>query len=207
MRIMITITMILSIIGHILCGVSDCLLCYSRKGRLNLKEIEDPDKMSAVFEDMPLSFPLISMLLGTLAITIFSLGYFSLCDWMSGFSKVASSIMFVSAVIFLIPIVTHHIFCGIMEWIYIRFGRTNAARVAVLELQNKTIVTMFVGYLGLLVYVITLFVMVVTGKTSLPEWACIFNTLVMMLALLPTKLPAKGNVAGAIMFLGLLLFI
>ena len=94
-----------------------------------------------------------------------------------------------------------------MEWIYIRFGRTNAARVAVLELQNKTIVTMFVGYLGLLVYVITLFVMVVTGKTSLPEWACIFNTLVMMLALLPTKLPAKGNVAGAIMFLGLLLFI
>ncbi|MBP1580762.1 MAG: hypothetical protein J6B57_11810 [Oscillospiraceae bacterium] len=66
---------------------------------------------------------------------------------------------------------------------------------------------MFAGYAGLLVFVVTLFVMVVSGGTSLPVWACVFNTLVMMIVLLPTKLPAKGNIAGALMFLGLIFLI
>lgn len=201
------IPFLLALAGHILCGVTDCLLGYSKKGRLNLKNINDADKMSAMFEDMPLSFPLSSMLLGTLAITIFSFGYFELCNWMSLFSKTASVIMFISAIIFLIPIVTHHVFCGVVEWMYIRLGRTNDARDAVLEFQKKTFPTMYVGYTGLLTFVVTLFIMIVSGKTSLPMWACVFNTLVILILLLPTKLPAKGNIAGAVMFLGLLFLI
>ncbi len=205
--IMGIIAFLLAIIGHIICGVTDCLLGYSKKGRLNLKDINDADKMSEMFKDMPLSFPLSSMLLGTLAITMFSFGYFELCNWMIEFSETASVIMFISAVIFLIPIVTHHVFCGVVEWMYIRLGRTNEAREAVLEFQKKTFPTMYVGYAGLLTFVVTLFIMIVSGNTSLPMWACVFNTLVIMILLLPTKLPAKGNIAGAVMFLGLLLLI
>ena len=204
---MMKIAMLAALIGHILCGVSDCLLSYSRSGRLNLKDITDPDKMSKMFEDMPLRFPLISMLLGTAAITMFGFGYFALSDWMGDFSETASAIMFISAVIFLIPIVTHHVFCGVVEWMYIRLGRTNAAREAVLEMQKKTIGTMAVGYLGLLAFMATLFIMIVTGNTGLPVWACAFNTLVVMIVLAPTKLPAKGNIAGAVMYLGLLILI
>ena len=204
---MLKIAMLTALIGHILCGVSDCLLSYSQSGRLNLKEITDPDKMSEMFEDMPLSFPLASMLLGTAAITMFGFGYFALSDWMSVFSKTASRIMFISSVIFLIPIVTHHVFCGVVEWIYIRLGRTNAVREAVLEMQIKTIATMVVGYLGLLTFMVTLFFMVAMGNTSLPVWACVFNTLVAMIVLAPAKLPAKGNISGVIMYLGLLILI
>ena len=204
---MMKIAMLAALIGHILCGVSDCLLSYSKSGRLNLKEITDPDKMSEMFEDMPLSFPLTSMLLGTAAITMFGFGYFALSHWMSAFSKTASVILFISSVLFLIPIVTHHVFCGVVEWIYIRLGRTNAVREAVLEMQIKTIATMVVGYLGLLIFMGTLFIMIVMGHTSLPVWACVFNTLVVMIVLAPTKLPGKGNIAGAVMYLGLLLLI
>ena len=207
MRVMIKIAMLLALIGHILCGVCDCLLSYSKSGRLNLKEITDPDKMADMFKNMPLSFPLASMLLGTFAITMFSFGYFALSDWISDFSKTASIIMYISSVIFLIPIVTHHVFCGVVEWIYIRLGRTNAVREAVLEMQIKTIATMVVGYLGLAAFMITLFVTVISGNTSLPAWACIFNTLAAMIVLTPTKLPAKGNIAGAVMYLGLLILI
>ena len=204
---MTKIAMLAALIGHILCGVSDCLLSYSKSGRLNLKEITDPDKMSKMFEDMPLSFPLASMLLGTAAITMFSFGYFALSYWISAFSKTASTIMFISSVVFLIPIVTHHVFCGVVEWIYIRLGRTKAVREAVLEMQIKTIATMVVGYLGLLTFMVTLFLMVAMGNTSLPVWACVFNTLVAMIVLAPAKLPAKGNISGAIMYLGLLILI
>lgn len=204
---MVRISILLAFIGQILCGVSDCFLIYSKKGRLDFKNLNDPDKMSAMFEDMPLENPLRSILLGTVAITIFSFGYFGLSHWMDAFSHTASVIMFISAVIFLIPIVTHHVFCGAVEWMYIRLGRTNAAREAVLEFQKKTGAAMFLGYAGLLVFMITLFVMIVSGNTTLPAWACIFNTLVIMVLLLPFKLPAKGNIAGAVMFLGLLFLI
>ena len=46
-------------------------------------------------------------------------------------------------------------------------------------------------------------VRVVTGKTYIPRWACVFNTLPVFLILAPIKIPAKGNIANAFMFLGL----
>lgn len=204
---MLKIVMFIAVVGHFLCGVTDCLLGYSKKGKLNLKDINDPKKMSDMFADMPLSFPLASILLGTFAITLFSFGYLELSDWMSGFSKAASTIMYVSGVFYLVPIVTHHVFCGTVEWMYIKLKRTDEARNIVLDFQKKTIATMAIGYLGLVVFMITLFIMIVTGQTSLPKWACIFNTLIVMIALLPVKFPAKGNIAGAVMFLGLFFLI
>ena len=196
--------MLIACVGHVLCGICDCFLSYSPSGRLDLKTaLKDPEKMRSTFEDMPLKWPLISIILGVYAITAFGFGYLGLSRWIEEYSKTASVIMYISAVVFLISIVVHHIICGLVEWFYVRMGRTDEAREAALEFQKKTIVTMIVGYLGLATYVITLFVIVVMGRTSLPSWACIFNTLPLMVMLSITKLPAKGNIAGAIMFLGL----
>ena len=146
-------------------------------------------------------------MLGVYAITAFGFGYLALSRWMEQYSDTASAVMYISAVVFLISIVVHHIICGLVEWLYVKLGRTDEARDAALEFQKKTIATMVVGYLGLAAFVITLFIMVITGKTSLPQWACIINTLPLMIILLPTKLPAKGNIAGALMFFGLLLLL
>ena len=205
---MIKVLLLIAFIGHVLCGICDCLLSYSPSGRLDLKgALKDPEKMRTEFSDLPLRWPLISIMLGVYAITAFGFGYFALCKWMEEFSGMASIIMYLSTVIFLISIVVHHIICGLVEWLYIRLGRSDEAREAVLEFQMKTIATMIIGYLGLAVFLITLFVMVVSGKTTLPQWACILNTLPVMLILLVTKLPAKGNIAGAIMYLGLFIML
>ena len=40
-----------------------------------------------------------------------------------------------------------------------------------------------------------------------PQRACVLNTLPVMLILLITRLPAKGNIAGTIMYLGLLILL
>ena len=205
---MLKSVLLIALIGHVLCGICDCLLSYSPSGRLDLKgALKDPDKMRTVFADMPLSWPLMSVLLGVYAITAFGFGYLGLSRWMEEFSRTASVIMYISSVVFLISIVVHHIICGLVEWLYIRMGRTNEARQTVLEFQAKTIVTMVIGYLGLASFVITLFIMVSEGKTTLPQWACVLNTLPVMLILLITRLPAKGNIAGAIMYLGLFILL
>jgi hypothetical protein len=205
---MLKIVLLLAAIGHILCGACDCLLGYSPSGRLDLKGgLKDADRMREVFQDMPSKWPFISIILGVYAITMFGFGYLELSRWMEQYSVAASTVMYISAVVFLIFIVAHHVICGVVEWFYIRLGRTDEARNVVLEFQMKTIATMVIGYLGLAAFVITLFIMVVSGRTSLPQWACVLNTLPLMVVLTPTKLPAKGNIAGAIMYMGLLIFI
>ena len=200
--------LLIAFIGHVLCGICDCLLSYSPNGRLDLKgALKSPEKMREVFKDYPIRWSLLSIMLGVYAITAFGFGYLALSRWMEQYSDTASAVMYISAVVFLISIVVHHIICGLVEWLYVRLGRTDEARDAALEFQKKTIATMVVGYLGLASFVITLFIMVITGKTSLPQWACVLNTLPLMIILLPTKLPAKGNIAGALMFLGLFIII
>ena len=67
--------------------------------------------------------------------------------------------------------------------------------------------TMIACYLGLIVFSVTLFVMVVTGRTALPAWACIFNILAIAAVLFPLRIGGAGNWAGAAMFLGLLFLI
>lgn len=202
------IVLFIAFIGHILCGICDCLLSYSPSGRLDLKgSLKSSDKMREVFKDYPIRWSLVSILLGVFAITMFGFGYLELSRWMAEYSRVASFVMYISAVVFLIPIVVHHIICGLVEWLYVRLGKTNEARDVALEFQMKTIATMIAGYLGLAIFLITLFIMVVTGKTSLPQWACVLNTLPLMLVLTCTKLPAKGNIAGAIMYLGLFILL
>ena len=200
--------LLIAFIGHVLCGICDCLLSYSPNGRLDLKgALKSPEKMREVFKDYPIRWSLLSIMLGVYAITAFGFGYLALSRWMEQYSDTASAVMYISAVVFLISIVVHHIICGLVEWLYVRLGRTDEARDAALEFQKKTIATMVVGYLGLAAFVFTLFIMVIMGKTSLPQWACVLNTLPLMIILLPTKLPAKGNIAGALMFLGLFIII
>lgn len=195
--------LILACVAHILCGYSDCLLSYGKNGRLNLKEIKDPEKMSKMFEAMPLWQPMLSIILGTFSITTFTFGYLALASWMYEYNNVAAYIMLVSTILYIVPIVTHHIICGLVEWFYIKLGRTNEAWELVLDFQKKTISTMIIGYLGEIVFLICFFIMVVTKQTSLPQWACSINTLPIVLLMVPTKIPAKGNVAGTLMFLGL----
>jgi hypothetical protein len=198
------VVLFLAALGHILCGVCDCLLAYSPGGRLDLKGAwKDADRMREVFEDMPSQWPFLSIMLGVYAITLFGFGYLELSRWMGRYSDTASIVMYLAAVVFLVSIVVHHVVCGLTEWFYIKLGRTDKARDLVLEFQKKTIATMVIGYLGLATFVIALFAMVVSGRTSLPRWACVCNTLPLMLILAPTKLPAKGNIAGALMFMGL----
>ena len=45
---------LLAALGHIFCGITDCLFAYTPNGRFDMKDARDSKKMSAVFEGMPL---------------------------------------------------------------------------------------------------------------------------------------------------------
>lgn len=199
--------MLIAVLGHLLCGYCDCLLIYAGGEKFNFRLMSDNDKMKQVFTKMPLRNPLLSMLLGCLAMCMSCGGYYALFLWMKQFSDSASAIMLISAVLFYIPGTAHHVFCGVAEWFYIRMGMTEEAREAISDFFKKTSITMIVCYLRLIVFSVTLFVIVVSGATALPAWACVFNILLIASVLFPMRIGGAGNWAGAFMFLGLLFLI
>ena len=195
--------LIIAFIGHILCGATDCMLAYTSEGKFDFKkDTNDFEKMKKLFEKMPLKQIEHSMLLGVLAIFMAGFGYLELSKWAVGLSHTAGKIMYISGMFFIVPIAAHHVFCGAVEWFFIKFGRTEEALENVLCFFRRTAAAAL-GYAGLLVFAVTLFILVLSGKSELPRWACVINTLPLFIILAPTKLPAKGNIANALMFLGL----
>ena len=194
---------LVAVAGHLLCGACDCLLIYLPNGRFRFEDMRDNRKLSAAFMGLPLRNPLLSMLLGCLAMCLFTQGYLALSDWMGAYSGTCAALMRVGSVVVATFGVAHHVFCGVPEWLYVRLGRTREALDLINEFFKKTSITMLVCYLGFLIFGATFFVAVVAGMTPLPRWACVFNILPLMLALFPLRVGGAGNWAGAIMFAGL----
>ncbi len=193
--------------GHLLCGYTDCLLTYLPNGRFRFEDMKDNGKLSVTFKGMPLKNALMSMLLGCLAMFLFFFGYIALCRWMKQYSGICAAMMLIGSGMVFTFGMAHHILCGVPEWLYVRLGRTEDARQIIVELFKKTSVTLVMCYLGFLTFGISMFIPVVSGWTSLPAWACIFNVLPLMLILFPTRVGGSGNWAGAIMFISLLFLI
>lgn len=160
-------------------------------GRFDFRLLNNK-KLSAVMGATPTERPMRSMVLGA---------------WVLPQSPVCGALMLADGILFLLPGVAHHVFCGAVEWFYLRMNKTEEARAAIVEFFKKTSVTMYVCYFGLLTFTVSFFITVVTGTTVLPRWVCVFNTLPLFLLLLPFHIVGTGNIANAIMFAGLFFLI
>lgn len=199
---------LLALIGHMLCWECDRLISYAPGGRFSTEALKDNDKMKKMYTGMPLKRMEISMLLGVAAMTMELFGYLAIARWMESYSTGYAALFFAAAVIAFISGVVHHVTCGTAEWFYVKLGCTNEAREAIFEFFKKTSVpTMLVCFISLIVFSVVLFIAAVTGITSLPRWACVFNLLVVFAVLAPFRIVGTFNLAGAGMFLGLLFFI
>ena len=88
------LALIAALIGHIICGVTDCLLAYTPGGRFDFKDVSDGEKMKRLFEKMSLRQIEASMLLGALALFMAAFGYLSLSGWAKGYSEAAGTVMY-----------------------------------------------------------------------------------------------------------------
>lgn len=200
------IILIIALIGHIICCICDYIITYTPNGKFGIADLKNNEKLSARFKNMPTSRQMISMLVGIAAMAMQVCGYFALADNMRKTASVCAVIMAIGAVIYISFGVAHHIICGLLEWFYIKFDRTEKARVTILEFFRKTSVTMIACYLAIAIMSAALFIGIITGGTTAPAWACVFNNVIFFIVLTPFKITGAGNIAGALTFLGLLIF-
>ena len=190
--------------AHLVLWGCDRQLTYLDGGRFAFSDLQDNARLSAVLGETPPARPMGASLLGVFAMAAAFPGYLALAEWMRSFSALTAGLMLAGSILFLLPGVAHHVFCGTVEWFYLRLGKTEEALAAIVEFFQKGVVTMVVCYAGLLLFAASFFLAVVTGVTPLPRWACLFNTLPLFLAAAVFRIVGTGNLVNAGMFLGLI---
>ena len=201
------ILMLVACISHLATMECDRLITYTPNGRFGFPALKDNEQLSKLFDGTPLKRAMISMVLGVYSLAVSFFGYLALVELLREYSVVYAVLMLIGAVLFFLPGVAHHVFFGAIEWFYIRSGRTEESRKMIMEFFRKTSSTMYVCYFGLLLFSVSLFIPVVSGITPLPQWACVFNILPLFIVLAPIRIVGTGNLASALMFLGLFIFI
>ncbi len=201
--IAIKIFLAIACAGHILCCFCDRAITYTPNGRFGFNDLNDNERLAALFEGSSKKRQMFSILGGILALAMTSLGYVALCSYVASYSAACGIVLLVSFAPFIVAGAAHHVFCGAVEWFYIRLGRTEEARKVIVEFFKKTLPAMYVCFIGLMIFAVTLFVAIITGTTGLPRWACVFNVLPMFIVILPFRLVGSFNIASAAQFLGL----
>ena len=122
---------LLACAGHLVLWRCDRNLTYLAGGRFDFRCLQDNDRLSAVLGGTPLKQPMGATMAGVFALTAAFSGYLALCQWMEQFSKLWAGLMLAGCVLFFLPGMAHHVFCGALEWFYLWLDRTEEAREVV----------------------------------------------------------------------------
>ena len=100
-------------------------------------------------------------------------------------------------------LLAHHVVGCAAEWIYIKSDHSEEGRKLTADFFGKSSAVMIGCYAGIILFSVAHFIPVVAGMTPLPSWACVFNLLPLFLVQAPFNIPGAGNIAGAVMYIGL----
>lgn len=129
--------LLLTFAGHAALWYCDKIITCLPGGRFSFKQLQDNRLLAATMGDTPPAQPMRSIMLGIFAMTAMLPGYLALSDWMRQFSETYAVLMAAGSILFFLPGIAHHVFCGAVEWAYLRMGKTAEARKHILTFFRK----------------------------------------------------------------------
>ncbi len=192
-------------LGHLLCWAGgDLLLYFVPNGPLDTMQLFDYERTAEMLRGAnPIQFT-VSGVAGTVAMMLALLGYYQIYVFLKPVSKGAANVTLAGALLTTVPGAVMHFACTSMLWYFVRSGATKEAHDIMLAFFAETSATTLMCNAGVFMVCIALLVTVARGKTCLPRWACLVNTLPLTV-IAGIALAGMGamNVASALMFLGL----
>lgn len=191
--------------GHLLCWVGgDLLLYFMPNGPLDVMGLFDYDKTVQMLQGVnPLQFT-ISGIFGTIAMMLALVGYYQIYLFIKPVAKKISVVVAIGTLLTCVAGAVMHFTCTSMLWYFVKSGATAEAHTVMLTFFFETAVTSAMCNIGVMLVTIPLFILVLKGKTCLPKWACLVNTLPLTLVA-GVVFAGMGamNLGSAMMFLGL----
>ena len=197
------------IIGHGINLYCDRILSVFPNGKLMLKnihKIREGDYAAKLMEGVSPSVPLRSGVLGVFSIVLEFLGYVGLAAYAYQQSKVFGVILFLCTTYSSIVSSAYHVKCGLAEYVFLKNGRDERAKANMLDLMDcgPALRSCFVGLIG---YIVTLIVAIVTGAIGFPIWAVIFTTLPIFVLLYPFQIVGTVHISAMVSMLVWMLLI
>ena len=191
--------------GHLLCWAGgDLLLYFVPNGPLDTMQLFNYENTVQMLKGVnPIQFT-ISGIAGTIAMMLALLGYYQIYQFLKPVSKGAANVTLAGALLTTIPGAVMHFTCTSMLWYFVKSGATKEAHDIMLSFFMETSATTAMCNTGVFMVCIALLVTVAKGKTCLPKWACLVNTIPFtVVAGIAFAGMGAMNVASALMFLGL----
>lgn len=191
--------------GHLLCWAGgDLLLYFVPNGPIDTMQLFSYEKTAEMLWGAdPMQFT-ISAIAGTIAMMLALLGYYQIYQFLKPVAKGAANVTLAGALLTCIPGAVMHFSCTTMLWYFVKSGATKEAHDIMLSFFTENIVATAMCNIGVFMVCIALFVAVVRGKTCLPKWASLINTIPFtMLAGIALAGMGAMNVGSALMFVGL----
>jgi len=195
--------------GHLLCWVGgDLLLYFVPNGPLDTMKLfyyEDTVKMLQGVN--PVQFT-VSGVAGTIAMMLALVGYYQIYQFLKPVAPRASKVVLIGTILTCVAGAVMHFTCTSMLWYFVKSGATKAAHDIMLSFFMETAATTAMCNTGVFMVSIPLLITVAKGKTCLPKWAWIANTLPLTLVagVIFAGMGAM-NVGSAMMFLGLFILL
>lgn len=197
--------LLIAAFGHLLCWVGgDLLLYFVPNGPLDTMQLFGYEKTVEMLEGTnPMQFT-VSGVVGTIAMMLALLGYYQIYQFLKPVAKGAANVTLAGALLTTIPGAVMHFTCTSMLWYFVKSGATKEAHDIMLAFFTEKMATTGMCNIGVFMVCVPLFVTVVRGKTCLPKWMCLVNT-IPLTVVAGIALAGTGamNVASALMFLGL----
>ncbi len=184
------IMLVLGILGHAINMYCDRILSIFPNGTLKLAtmdKLKEDGYAARLMEGVSPRVPLRSGVLGVLSIVLEFFGYASLAAYTYQRAPVFGTIMFLGTLYSCIVGSAYHLKCCLAEYVFMKYGRDDRAREEMMDIMNcggalKTC------YLGLLTYIVTLFIAIVTGAIGFPIWAAFFTILPIFIVMFPLQI-------------------
>ncbi len=191
--------------GHLLCWAGgDLLLYFVPNGPLDTMQLFNYEKTVQMLEGAnPVQFT-VSGIVGTIAMMLSLPGYYQIYQFLKPTAKGTANVTLAGALLTCIPGAVMHFTCTSMLWYFVKSGATKEAHNIMLSFFMETSVTSAMCNIGVFMVCIALFTAVVRGKTCLPKWACLINTIPFtFVAAIALAGMGAMNVGSTLMFLGL----
>lgn len=191
--------------GHLLCWLGgDLLLYFVPNGPLDTMKLFGYEETARMLQGAnPVQFT-VSGVAGTVAMMLALVGYYQISQFLRPVAIKASTVVLVGALLTCVAGAVMHFTCTSMLWYFVKSGATKAAHDILLSFFMETAATTAMCNIGVFLVCIPLLVTVAKGKTCLPKWAWVVNTLplTMVAGVLFAGMGAM-NVGSAFMFFGL----
>lgn len=197
------------ILGHAINLYCDRILSIFPNGKLmlaNMKRIREEGFAAKLMEGVSPDVPMRSGVVGVFSIVLEFCGYCAMAMYTYQQAKVFGAVMFAGTVFSCIVSSAYHLKCALAEYAFLKYGRDEKAKDIMLDLMDSA-PALRMCYMGLLTFLVTLFIAIVTGAIGFPIWAAIFTVLPIFVAMWPLQIVGTLHIAAMVSMLAWMLLI